>query len=70
MSLTYIVAIDGTYNNLVYSGGGQTPFQAGTQCVQLAAETMTREKNIVAMATKSKLCNLKPSCENYHRPYL
>lgn len=60
--------IDGTYNNSIYSGVGQTPFQAGTQCVQLAAETITRKKDIVAMTTKSKLCNIQPTCENEHQP--
>ena len=47
---------DATYNNRIYSGVGNTPFQAGTQATLLVAENLTRSKKIIAAKTYSKLC--------------
>ena len=48
---------DATYNNKLFSGIGNTPFQAGTQATMLVAENLTKNKKIIAVGTYSKLCS-------------
>lgn len=48
---------DATYNNQLFSGIGNTPFQAGTQATLLVAENLTKKKKIIAVGTYSKLCS-------------
>lgn len=48
---------DATYNNKLFSGIGNTPYQAGTQATLIVAEGVTKRKQIIATKTYSKLCN-------------
>lgn len=47
---------DATYNNKLFSGIGNTPYQAGTQATFIVAEGVTKDKKIIATKTYSKLC--------------
>lgn len=51
------VQCDGMYNNNIYSGIGKTPFQPATQTVYSVAENETNNHDIIAIATKNKLCS-------------
>ena len=51
------VQADGCYNNALYSGVGQTPFQPSTQAIYVVAENETNKKQIINVQTKSKLCS-------------
>ena len=55
---------DATYNNKIYSGIGNTPFQAGTQATFLVAENATPSKKIIAAKTYSKLCSCPKDYEH------
>ena len=52
---------DGMYNNALYSGIGKTPFQPATQVVYTAVEHTTKDKHVIAVSTKNKLCSKKHS---------
>lgn len=47
---------DAAYNNPIYSGVGKTPFQAATQATYIMAESTTKNRDIIAMCTRNKLC--------------
>lgn len=47
---------DGAYNNPIYAGIGKTPFQAATQATYVIAESVTTDRQIIALSTRSKLC--------------
>ncbi|XP_062577982.1 uncharacterized protein LOC134239870, partial [Saccostrea cucullata] len=51
------VQCDGMYNNPLYSGVGETPFQPATQTVYSFAENVTSKHQIVKMVTKNKICS-------------
>ena len=57
------VETDARYNNPMYNSG-VTPFQAGTQVVQVMAENNTKSKRIVSMYTGNKLCNVASRLRN------
>lgn len=48
---------DGMYNNPLYSGVGETPFQPATQTVYSIAENVTKKHQIISLVTKNKLCS-------------
>ena len=48
---------DGMYNNPLYSGIGETPFQPATQTVYSIAENVTKKHQIICIVTKNKLCS-------------
>ena len=50
------VQSDGMYNNPLYSGVGETPFQPATQTVYLLAENVTNKHQIIKVVTKNKIC--------------
>ena len=52
---------DDMYNNALYSGIGKTPFQPATQVVYTAVEHTTKDKHVIAVSTKNKLCSKKHS---------
>ena len=58
--------MDGTYNNQLYSGYAQTPFQPATQTMFTTAEHTTGSGYVIDLVTKNKLCNHIPPCENEH----
>ena len=47
---------DGAYNNPIYSGIGNTPFQAATQSTYIIAEGTTHKRQIISLTAKNKLC--------------
>ena len=51
------MSTDGMYNNPLSTGVGKTPFQPATQVTYVAAENETSDHQILALATKSKLCS-------------
>jgi hypothetical protein len=51
---------DCCYNSPLYSGVGRTPFQPATQCTYIMAEHVTREKKVIALSAKNKLCKCPP----------
>ena len=59
---------DATYNNPLFSGLGNTPFQAGTQATLLVAENLTKSKKIIAVGTYSKLCTCNVDADKPHKP--
>lgn len=48
---------DGAYNNKLYSGVGNTPFQPATQCNYLVVENVTKDRQLIAMENVNKLCS-------------
>ena len=54
---TISVQGDGMYNNPLYSGVGETPFQPATQTVYSFAENVTSKHQIIKIVTKNKLCS-------------
>ena len=53
------IELDARYNNQVYSGVGNTPFQAATQVTQLVVENCSSQRKVIAETTHDKLC---PGC--------
>lgn len=53
---TIAVQSDGMYNNPLYSGVGETPFQPATQTVYSFAENVTSKHQIIKVVTKNKIC--------------
>lgn len=51
------VQCDGMYNNPLYSGVGETPFQPATQTVYSFAENVTSKHQIIKIVTKNKICS-------------
>lgn len=53
-----IISVEGdaAYNNPIYAGIGKTPFQAATQATYIMAEGTTKNRDIIALCTRSKLC--------------
>ena len=51
------VQSDGMYNNPLYSGVGETPFQPATQTVYSFAENVTNKHQIIKVVTKNKICS-------------
>lgn len=51
------VQCDGMYNNPLYSGVGETPFQPATQTVYSVAENVTKKHQIIKLVTKNKICS-------------
>lgn len=51
------VQCDGMYNNPLYSGVGETPFQPATQTVYSVAENVTAKHQIIKLITKNKICS-------------
>jgi hypothetical protein len=47
---------DAAYNNPIYSGVANTPFQSATQVTYIVAEGATKKRQIIALAAKNKLC--------------
>ncbi|XP_056003425.1 uncharacterized protein LOC130049607 [Ostrea edulis] len=50
------IQCDGMYNNPLYSGVGETPFQPATQTVFSIAENVTSSHEIISLVTKNKIC--------------
>ncbi|XP_062621395.1 uncharacterized protein LOC134282986 [Saccostrea cucullata] len=50
------IQCDGMYNNPLYSGVGETPFQPATQTVFSLAEDVTSSHEIISLVTKNKIC--------------
>ena len=53
---TISVEGDAAYNNPIYAGVGKTPFQAATQATYIMAESTTKNRDIIALCTRNKLC--------------
>ena len=51
------VQCDGMFNNPLFSGIGNTPFQPATQCSYSVVENVTKKKQVIAMENVSKLCS-------------
>uniref|UniRef100_K1Q240 Mutator-like transposase domain-containing protein n=1 Tax=Magallana gigas TaxID=29159 RepID=K1Q240_MAGGI len=51
------VQCDGMYNNPLYSGVGETPFQPATHTVYSVAENVTAKHQIIKLITKNKICS-------------
>ena len=51
------VQCDGMYNNPLYSGVVETPFQPAIQTVYSMAEIVTSKKQIIKLVTKNKICS-------------
>ena len=56
---TVSIQCDGMYNNALYSGVGETPFQPATQTVFSIAENLTKNHDIVGLVTKNKICPMR-----------
>ena len=54
---------DGTYNNRLGSGFGNTPFQAATQATFLMCENLTPKKQIIQCGTYSRSCTCGKSVQ-------
>ena len=50
------VESDGRFNNPIASGSGDTPFQRGTQVQYIVCENVTKEKQVICLNSKNKLC--------------
>lgn len=50
------VEADCRYNNRLFSGGGRTPYQPGTQAVLCISENLTINKKVIGVHTSNKLC--------------
>ena len=60
---------DVTYNNQLFSGVGNTPFQAGTQAITTVSENLTKHKKVIYVGIHSKSCSCKITNENdRHKP--
>lgn len=57
---------DAAYNNPIYSGIGKTPFQAATQTTYIMAESITTNRDIIALSTNSKLCSTRSCSRTAH----
>ena len=51
------VQCDGMYNNPLYSGIGETPFQPAKQTVYSFAEDVTSKRQNIKMVTKNTICS-------------
>lgn len=51
-----MIEMDARYNNPIYSGLGNTPYQAATQATHVTCEQSTSQKQVIAVNIKSKLC--------------
>ena len=51
------VQSDGMYNNPLYSGVGETPFQPATQTVYSFTKNVTNNHPIIEVVTKNRICS-------------
>ncbi|XP_061167729.1 uncharacterized protein LOC133176644, partial [Saccostrea echinata] len=58
------IQCDGMYNNSLYSGVGETPFQPATQTVFSIAEDVTSSHEIISLVTKNKICPERQHLKN------
>jgi hypothetical protein len=48
---------DGAFNNPLSSASGQTPWQPATQVTYVVTENVTKDKQVLSLATRNKLCS-------------
>ena len=56
-SIAIPILSDSMYNNTLYSGVGETPFQSATQTVYSFAVNVTNKHQIIKVVTKNKICS-------------
>ena len=55
---------DGAFNNPLSSASGQTPWQPATQVTYVVTENVTKDKQVLSLATRNKLCSKHHQVKN------